>query len=39
MAVTPQRMTLAEFLQLPEVKPVRELIAGVVSQNFGCSLA
>jgi len=33
MAVTPQRMTLAEFLKLPEVKPARELRHGVVSQN------
>jgi Uma2 family endonuclease len=33
MAVTPQRMTLAEFLDLPEVKPARELRHGVVSQK------
>jgi Uma2 family endonuclease len=33
MAVTPQRMTLAEFLVLPEVKPARELRHGVVSQK------
>src|SRR5262249_21681905 len=33
MAVTPQRMTLAEFLELPEVKPARELRHGVVSQK------
>lgn len=33
MAVTPQRMTLAEFLKLPEVKPARELRHGVVSQK------
>jgi Uma2 family endonuclease len=34
MAVTPQRMTLAEFLKLPEVKPARELRHGVVSQKM-----
>ena len=34
MAVTPQRMTLAEFLKLPEVKPARELRQGVVSQKM-----
>jgi len=33
MAIT-QPMTLAEFLQLPEVKPYRELIHGVVSQKM-----
>jgi Uma2 family endonuclease len=33
MAVTPERMTLAEFLALPEVKPARELRRGVVSQK------
>jgi len=33
MAVTPERMTLAEFLTLPEVKPARELRHGVVSQK------
>jgi Uma2 family endonuclease len=33
MAVTPQRMSLAEFLKLPEVKPARELRNGVVSQK------
>ena len=34
MAVTPQHMTLAEFLQLPEVKPARELRHGMVSQKM-----
>ena len=34
MAVTPQRMTLAEFLKLPEIKPARELRNGVVSQKM-----
>lgn len=34
MAVTPQRMTLAQFLQLPEVKPARELRHGMVSQKM-----
>ena len=34
MAVTPQRMTLADFLKLPEVKPARELRHGVVSQKM-----
>jgi Uma2 family endonuclease len=34
MAVTPQRMSLAEFLQLPEVKPARELRQGMVSQKM-----
>jgi Uma2 family endonuclease len=33
MAVTPQRMTLAEFLELPEVRPARELRHGIVSQK------
>jgi Uma2 family endonuclease len=33
MAVTPQRMTLAEFLQQPEVKPASELRHGRVSQK------
>lgn len=33
MAVTPQRMTLMEFLRLPEVEPARELYRGVVSQK------
>src|SRR3954452_20689551 len=33
MAVTPERMTLAEFLTLPEVKPALELRHGVVSQK------
>jgi Uma2 family endonuclease len=33
MAVTPERMTLAEFLALPEVKPALELRHGVVSQK------
>ena len=33
MAIT-QRMTLAEFLKLPEIKPARELIRGVVSQKM-----
>ena len=33
MAVTPERMTLAEFLKLPEVKPARELRNGVVQQR------
>jgi len=34
MAVTPERMTLAEFLTLPEVKPARELRNGMVSQKM-----
>jgi Uma2 family endonuclease len=34
MAVTPERMTLAEFLKLPEVKPALELRNGVVSQKM-----
>src|SRR3954471_13738301 len=34
MAVTPQRMTLARFLELPEVKPALELRQGVVSQKM-----
>jgi Uma2 family endonuclease len=34
MAVTPERMTLAEFLRLPEVKPALELRQGVVSQKM-----
>ena len=34
MAVTPKRMSLAEFLKLPEVKPARELRNGVVSQKM-----
>jgi Uma2 family endonuclease len=33
MAVTPRRMSLAEFLELPEVKPARELRQGMVSQK------
>jgi Uma2 family endonuclease len=33
MAVTPQRMSLAEFLKLPEVKPALELRRGMVSQK------
>ena len=33
MAVTPQRMSLAEFLKLPEVKPALELRQGMVSQK------
>ena len=33
MAVTPRRMTLAEFLQLPEAEPALELYRGVVSQK------
>ena len=33
MAVTPKRMSLAEFLQQPEVKPARELRHGMVSQK------
>ena len=33
MAIT-QRMTLAEFLLLPDVKPARELIHGVVSRKM-----
>lgn len=37
MAVTPERMTLAEFLALPEVKPARELRHGVVSQKVSPS--
>jgi len=36
MAIT-QPMTLAEFLQLPEVKPYRELIHGVVSPKMSPS--
>lgn len=38
MAVTPQRMTLAEFLKLPEIKPARELRNGVVSQKMAPSM-
>src|SRR5688572_4753307 len=34
MAVTPKRMSLAEFLKLPEVKPALELRQGVVSQKM-----
>jgi Uma2 family endonuclease len=34
MAVTPKRMSLAEFLDLPEVKPARELRNGMVSQKM-----
>jgi len=34
MAVTPQRMTLADFLKLPEVKPARELHRGCVEQRI-----
>src|SRR5262252_4033349 len=34
MAVTPQRMSLADFLKLPEVKPALELRQGVVSQKL-----
>jgi Uma2 family endonuclease len=33
MAVTPKRMSLAEFLKLPEVKPALELRQGMVSQK------
>jgi Uma2 family endonuclease len=33
MAVTPEQMTLAEFLKLPEVKPALELRKGKVSQK------
>lgn len=33
MAVTPQRMSLAEFLKLPEVKPALELRQGMVTQK------
>jgi len=33
MAVTPQHMSLTEFLQMPEVKPARELRQGMVSQK------
>jgi Uma2 family endonuclease len=33
MAVTPERMSLAEFLKLPEVKPALELRQGTVSQK------
>jgi Uma2 family endonuclease len=33
MAVTPERMTLDQFLELPEVKPARELRNGMVSQK------
>src|SRR5204862_3293405 len=36
MAVT-GRMTLAEFLKLPEIKPARELWHGVVSQKMSPS--
>lgn len=34
MAVTPKRMSLAEFLKLPEVKPALELRSGIVSQKM-----
>jgi Uma2 family endonuclease len=34
MAVTPKRMSLAEFLELPEVKPALELRHGMVSQKM-----
>ena len=34
MAVTPQRMTLADFLRLPEENPALELRQGVVSQKM-----
>lgn len=34
MAVTPQRMTLADFLRLPEENPGLELRQGVVSQKM-----
>jgi Uma2 family endonuclease len=37
MAVTPKRMTLAEFLKLPEVKPALELRQGMVSQKVPAS--
>jgi Uma2 family endonuclease len=37
MTVTPKRMSLAEFLQQPEVKPARELRNGVVSQKVAPS--
>jgi Uma2 family endonuclease len=37
MAVTPKRMSLAEFLQQPEVKPARELRHGMVSQKMSPS--
>lgn len=37
MAVTPRRMTLAQFLQEPEVKPARELRHGMVSQKVSPS--
>jgi Uma2 family endonuclease len=34
MAVTPERMSLAEFLRRPETKPAFELRRGVVSQKM-----
>ena len=34
MAVTPKRMSLAEFLKLPEVKPALELRQGKVSRKL-----
>jgi Uma2 family endonuclease len=34
MAVTPERMSLAEFLRRPETKPAFELRQGVVSQKM-----
>ena len=37
MAVTPERMTLAEFLKLPEVKPALELRQGAVGQKVAPS--
>lgn len=37
MAVTPKRMSLAEFLELPEVKPALELRHGMVSQKMAPS--
>lgn len=33
MIVRPERMSLAEFLEHPEVKPARELRHGMVSQR------
>jgi Uma2 family endonuclease len=33
MAVTPERITLSEFLRLPEVKPALELRHGMMSQK------
>ena len=33
MVITQQRLTLEEFLELPEEKPVLELVDGMVTQK------